>query len=393
MGTGYPKKWYSLKGVNKDMANCKDITEVDESSYYFQPTSLYVNPTQFCNLKCKHCWIEPPVKNVQGPGDDELSIEEIVDIVKEAKEMGVTSVKLTGGEPFLRKDLSPLLEFCNGSGINIVIETNGTLITKDVAEMLAKFQVAHISVSLDSASEEMHDFFRGQKGAFRKAVKGIRMLKDVGMSPQVIMSLYRENLEGFSGFIKFMEDLGIRDVKVNIICPVGRGEHMQNEELSPTVKEVLDFAERAKGMRESFRGSLYIDTPPAFKELKDIKNGKCSGCSVKNILGLLPDGSISICGIGFLDKDMIFGNIRKDHTLIKDIWRDSAFLKRVREDIPSKLEGICGKCVFRNTCLGGCRAHVYHNTGSIIAPYWFCQEAYEQGLFPETRMIPEGIRT
>ena len=374
------------------MASREDITEADKSSYHFKPRSFYINPTRFCNLKCKHCWIEPPVKKDQGIEEDELSIEEIVDIVKEAQKLGVTSVKLTGGEPLLRKDLSPLLEFCAESGIETVIETNGTLITKDVAEMLVKFRVRHISVSLDSAFGEMHDFFRGQKGAFRQTVRGIRMLKDAGMSPQVIMSLYRENLVGFEEFVKFMEDLEISDVKINIICPVGRGEYMQNAELAPTVKEVIDFSKKTEGIRESFRGSLYVDIPAAFKDLKEIKNGKCSGCSVKNILGLLPDGSISICGIGFLDKDMIFGNIRKDHALIGDIWHNNVFLKRVREQVPSKLEGICGKCVFRNTCLGGCRAHVYHNTGSITAPYWFCQEAYDQGLFPATRMVPEEIK-
>ena len=74
-----------------------------------QLDSLYINPTKYCNLRCRHCWISPPNKDELKEGDKELSIEEIINVVKEAEKLGLSSVKLTGGEPLLRKDISVLV--------------------------------------------------------------------------------------------------------------------------------------------------------------------------------------------------------------------------------------------------------------------------------------------
>ncbi|MGB2600062.1 MAG: radical SAM protein, partial [Candidatus Omnitrophota bacterium] len=148
--------------------------------------------------------MSPPTREKLEKEDEELSIKEIISVVKEARKLGLNSVKLTGGEPLLREDVKELLEFCASSGVETMIETNGTLITKDTARMFKKFKVGHISVSLDSASARTHDFFRGKKGAFKSTIKGIENLRDECFPPQVIMSLYKGNLEGFSDFMRLM---------------------------------------------------------------------------------------------------------------------------------------------------------------------------------------------
>jgi len=354
--------------------------------------SLYINPTRFCNLSCSHCWLSPPHKDELKEANGELSMKEIIDIVKEAVKLGLNCVKLTGGEPLLRKDIGKLLQFTAASKISVDIETNGTLITKDMARMLREFKVNFISVSLDSYSSRAHDAFRGKKGAFRRAVDGIVNLKDEGFSPQVIISLYRGNLDNFDKFIKFMKELGVTDVKINTISSLGRGAVLLNDGKAPSVKEVLEFAKDLKGRAADFKGSLYLDIPLAFKDIEEIKYKGGRKCAIKNILGLLSDGSVSICGIGIMDKDLNFGNIRKDPSRIRDIWRKNKVLKMIREDLPSKLEGVCGICVFKNMCLGNCRAEAYHNKGSLFEASWFCQEAYDTGLFPATRLVPDELR-
>jgi radical SAM protein with 4Fe4S-binding SPASM domain len=169
---------------------------------------------------------------------------------------------------------------------------------------------------------------------------------------------------------------------------------LQDTELVPTIKEILDFSEKLRVKYESFKGYLFLDIPMAFKSLDEIKNrGGYRTCAIRNILGILSDGSVSICGIGYMDEDLLFGNVRGKTSSLGDIWHNNPVLKRIREDIPSKLEGVCGICVFKNKCLGSCRAEVYYNTGSLVAPYWFCQEAYDEGLFPSTRVMPEALRT
>jgi SynChlorMet cassette radical SAM/SPASM protein ScmF len=378
----------------EEMVTCENRGMEDQISDEFPLSSLYINPTRYCNLCCKHCWVSPPYKEELGSGDEELSTGEIVDIVKAAKNLGLSCVKLTGGEPLLRKGLGSFLEFCAGSDIEVWIETNGVLVTKDVAKMLKKFKVSLISISIDSASEEKHDFFRGRKGAFRRTIEGIENLKDENISPQVIISLYKENLKDFDKFIQLMHTLSVNNIKINTISPIGRGSELQDTELVPTIKEILDFSEKLRVKYESFKGYLFLDIPMAFKSLDEIKNrGGYRTCAIRNILGILSDGSVSICGIGYMDEDLLFGNVRGKTSSLGDIWHNNPVLKRIREDIPSKLEGVCGICVFKNKCLGSCRAEVYYNTGSLVAPYWFCQEAYDEGLFPSTRVMPEALRT
>ncbi|MGB2662320.1 MAG: radical SAM protein [Candidatus Omnitrophota bacterium] len=355
--------------------------------------SLYINPTKYCNLCCKHCWVSPPTREKLEKEDEELSIKEIISVVKEARKLGLNSVKLTGGEPLLREDVKELLEFCASSGVETMIETNGTLITKDTARMFKKFKVGHISVSLDSASARTHDFFRGKKGAFKSTIKGIENLRDECFPPQVIMSLYKGNLEGFSDFMRLMRRLEVNDIKINTISPLGRGAGMQDKGLTPTAKEILEFGERLKEITGHFKGSVYLDVPMAFRSLEELDGRGCGCCKIKSILGILSDGSVSICGIGYMDDRLVFGNIKDDPAVLKEIWNNNPVLRQIREKIPSKLEGVCGMCVFKKMCLGNCRAEVYHNTGSFFSPYWFCQEAFDEGLFPSTRLIPEALRT
>ncbi|NQT32151.1 MAG: radical SAM protein [Candidatus Omnitrophica bacterium] len=353
---------------------------------------LYINPTSFCNLSCSHCWLSPPVKNELDHQENELSVDEIIKVVEEAKELGLSSIKLTGGEPLLRKDLYDLFKFCSESKISVRIESNGTLISKDMAKMFKKFNVDNVSVSLDSFLEEVNDKFRGKKGAFKEALKGIKHLRDEGISTLVIMSLYKENLEGFEEFLTLMQDLDVRLVKINPICPIGRGENMHKAGKVPTIKEILDFNEKLGFIRDSFKGSIDIDIPIAFRSLDEINRGQVGVCAIKNILGILSDGSVSICGIGYVDDDLVFGNVRDGSSKLEDIWLSNKIIKNIREDIPGKLEGICGICVFKKRCLGACRAQAYHDSGSLTAPLWFCQMAYEEGLFPQTRIIPELLR-
>ena len=90
---------------------------------------------------------------------------------------------------------------------------------------------------------------------------------------------------------------------------------------------------------------------------------------------------MSICGIGASTPELLLGTI--DERPLKDIWHDSEILNLIRKDIPSGLQGICGECMFKNFCLGKCRAEAFYSKGDISAPFYFCDEADRLGLFPE----------
>ncbi|MCJ7443026.1 MAG: SPASM domain-containing protein [Methanotrichaceae archaeon] len=101
-------------------------------------------------------------------------------------------------------------------------------------------------------------------------------------------------------------------------------------------------------------------------------------------MGVLSDGSYALCGIGTSVPDLIFGHAAADR--LEDVWLNSQKLQELRQGLPDRLEGVCGRCLMKNVCLGSCLAQNYYRDKRLWAPYWFCQEAEMAGLFPTSRI-------
>ncbi|MCI0470230.1 MAG: SPASM domain-containing protein, partial [Candidatus Aminicenantes bacterium] len=96
---------------------------------------------------------------------------------------------------------------------------------------------------------------------------------------------------------------------------------------------------------------------------------------------------ISFCGVGYTRPGYIFGSILDTNLDLKKIWETNEVLKFVRESIPYKLKGVCEKCIHKNSCQGECRVFADHIYDSLDSPSPFCQELYDSGNFPQTRLI------
>jgi MoaA/NifB/PqqE/SkfB family radical SAM enzyme len=136
---------------------------------------------------------------------DEIPLEEIQPAIHEALDLGLTGIKLTGGEPFLRNDLIDFIKFFHEKGLEIQIETNGTLIDKDMALKLRRFKGMSISVSLDGPSAEAHDKLRGVGGAFDQTLRAIEFMVKEEIPIQIVFSLYRGNLSSLWDAIQWGE--------------------------------------------------------------------------------------------------------------------------------------------------------------------------------------------
>jgi radical SAM protein with 4Fe4S-binding SPASM domain len=130
--------------------------------------------------------------------------------------------------------------------------------------------------------------------------------------------------------------------------------------------------------------------PIAFKPIRNLLYNDSGRCMILNILGILADGSVSICGIGVLIPELAFGHIAKSN--LGSIWIDSPEIKAFRKAIPDKLEGVCGECLHRNSCLGTCVANNFHRAKRFTAPYFFCQDTDRIGIFPKTRKIKYNLQ-
>jgi AdoMet-dependent heme synthase len=356
--------------------------ETKEKKYRL--SSLYLYLTDNCNLNCQHCWITPNFSDTEKiKSIDPFFLEKAI---SESLDLGLARVKLTGGEPFIRKDILDIIDIVRKYPVLLDVETNGTLINEKIASSLANCKTGTLSVSLDSPDEKTHDAFRGKKGAFSNTINGMKILKRYGIGFQVICSVYRDNLKDLSELIKLVKDLGASSFKFNPLSPAGRALDIYDKGSSLTIEETIKLKdEMTDSTKNKYGIPVYISIPIAFYSFEEIQNRNHGLCHILNILGILSDGSISFCGIGKTENDLIMGNVKNES--IPKVWETHPILLKMRREIPNKLSGICGKCIFKSICLGKCIAITYSLNKSFTSGYWFCEEAYSKGLFPKTRLI------
>lgn len=338
-------------------------------------------------MRCRHCWIAP---NFIGEGSlnkkEDVKLKVLLPAIDRAREIGLKHVKLTGGEPFIHDEILDLLYALKERNLGINIETNGTLIGEKQAKAIKESGVKHVSVSVDGPNAELHEEMRGVKGSFKKALKGIECLKNEGMNIQIIMALWQGTKDKILDMARFAKDLGVNSLKVIYISRIGKGGELRKANQALSIKESIECHKIIEKTNFDLNFRVVSSLPMAFKSLNFInKRGVDGSCGVKNLLGILGNGKVSICGIGNQVEELIMGDIHKDD--IKDIWDNDPILKRIREDIPDKLEGVCSMCVFKKRCIGYCVAETYFATGSLIKSASFCQAAYDEGLFPSSRML------
>jgi SynChlorMet cassette radical SAM/SPASM protein ScmF len=347
---------------------------------------LYFYLTEGCNLRCRHCWIEPPHQSEKRKYPA-LDPELFRHIVRQAKPLGLSGVKLTGGEPLMHPRIGEILEAVRTEEVNLTVETNGVLCTPALARDLARSRLRHISVSIDGADAETHEWVRGVEGCFEAAIGGIRNLVAAGIRPQVIMSLMRKNVGQIEPLVRLSESLGCSSVKFNIVQPTARGEKMHEKGETLGIGELIDLGKWIEtDLARSSRIRLFYSQPVAFRSLGKMfgeNQGGCGVCGIHGILGVLSDGSYALCGIGEHVPELVFGHAAFDS--LGDVWRNAPVLGEIRKGLPHRLERICGECLMKSMCLGSCIAQNYYRSRELWAPNWFCEEADKKGLFPQTR--------
>ena len=347
-------------------------------------TQLYLYLTEGCNLACRHCWLAPKY-DALGIKYPVLDVDLMRKIFKEALPLGLQAVKLTGGEPLLHPEIESILDIIKEENLRLTIETNGLLCTKELAAKIARHEKAFVSVSMDGATAETHEWVRGVKGSFVAACNAVGNLAEAGLRPQIIFSVMRHNVAEISEIIGLGEQLGAKSIKFNIIQPTARGEVLHGQDETLSLKELIDLGKKVEfELQKTTELQLYYDYPVAFRPLSRL-NKNWGTCGIKNILGVLATGKYALCGIGEQIPELVFGVAGKDS--LETIWNSHPALLKIREDIPLKLKGICSRCLLKSKCLGSCVAQNYYRSKDLTAPFWFCEMAEKEGLFPASRLI------
>lgn len=355
---------------------------------HYTINTLYFYLTEGCNLACRHCWLGPRF-DATGTRYPTLAVEAFETAIREAKPLGLSGVKLTGGEPLLHPHFTHLLEIVRREELKLVVETNGLLCTPEIAAEIAKSPSAFVSVSIDGADAATHEWVRGVSGCFEASRQAVRNLVAVGIQPQIIFSVMRHNAGQAEAMVRMAEDLGAATLKFNVVQPTARGEALHQAAETLSIGELIELGRYVENELEpTTKLQLFYHYPHAFKSLSRIAQGDgCSACGIFGILGVMASGHYALCGIGEQVPELVFGEVGQDR--LEKIWLENTVLNALREGLPGRLEGVCGRCLMKSRCLGSCVAQNYYSKGNLWAPYWFCEQAEAAGLFPASRL---GVR-
>ena len=253
-------------------------------------TDLLIYPTSRCNLKCRHCYFAPTYDESLGRRADEISCEEICKAVDELLPFGLRACKLSGGEPFLRGDVVDICQHMKQKDVRVNIETNGTLVTQEQANTLARSRlVQFLSVSLDGACAETHEALRGVEGCFDKAVKGLEYLTTAGLNVQVIAAAYQGNKSELPRIIDLAAAKGASSFKACFIHAVGRARNLSLIDLEESLEIEQQLAEHAESVGIRYCSSV----PTVLKSVSCIMqthalNGRCNITSALAIINDCP---------------------------------------------------------------------------------------------------------
>ena len=153
-------------------------------------------------------------------------------MIDDLAQYGVPVLLFSGGEPLVRKDLPELAAYAVQKGMRAVISTNGTLIDRGTAQTLKQIGLSYVGISLDGL-EPVNDLFRGVKGAFAKALNGIRNCQEAGIKVGLRFTMNKRNADQIDGIFDLLEKMEIPRVCFYHLVYAGRGSALLADDLIP----------------------------------------------------------------------------------------------------------------------------------------------------------------
>lgn len=179
--------------------------------------------TNTCNYACTYCIFSSwPQKDTH-----ELTTQEVLHTLDTCKRKGITHIKITWGEPFVRKDMIEILEYAAKKKFIIDISTNASLITDEIAQRLSKIQLKYVHVSLDAHTAPIQSIVRGTS-SFERTLTGIKNLIRHGVYTRIGTLIFDANEQKIEAMIQFLISLEVPEVIFSLMEPVGKMKWKKN---------------------------------------------------------------------------------------------------------------------------------------------------------------------
>ncbi len=284
------------------------------------PINCTMEITQHCELNCQHCYL----KGLRKPQKNELSTQEIKNFINQFKQLGGTFLTITGGDPFLRKDLLEIIKYAREKYIAVSILTSGNFFTTTTIDELAKLSVHRIQYSLYGPNKETHDFITQTKGSFEKTLKAINYSKNK-LNTHIALSINTLNFKHCKQFIEFIDK-----IKIPYSINYTMFPFKKTNAPSPFNLTTQEISYCLKTTKNATNGRFFNKKPEDFV------------CNAgRSLFSIDPFGNIKPC----IEIPETFGNIKeKPLKEILQLIQKSKYILKIKD-----LED-CNNCKFKNYC-------------------------------------------
>lgn len=328
-------------------------TKVHELNY------LFWECTTRCNLHCRHCGSDCMVasRDADMPLQDFLSALDTIPKKEIPKEF---TVVLTGGEPLLRPDIVEVGKAIRRRGMGWSMVSNGYFYDEEMHAKLMGAGLGALTISLDGLEDE-HDWMRGRKGSFSRALNAIRIAaKERHINFDVVTCVNRKNIGQLQAIHDLLAPLGVKQWRIFTVIPIGRAKndpdmHLTDEEFTYLMDFIQEKREtRPTNMNVTFSCEGYLGR----YERKVRQNPYFCRAGI-TIASVLIDGRI--CACPNIDRDAFSqGNIYSDS--LYEVWQNR--FKNFRDRSWAR-RGKCKDCPVFKDCLGN-GMHNWHGDCSEV---------------------------
>ena len=324
--------------------------------YSEAPLIVTWETTQACALSCDHCRAEAEPNR----HPNELSTEEAKELFRSVKEFSPEPILvLSGGDPLERPDLFELLEAAVDMGLSpsITPATTGKL-TKSAIKRFKEIGIGRMALSLDGATAETHDSFRGEPGTFETTIQAAEYANEIGVPIQINTTVTAQTVDELPEIIKLVDSYNAAMWEVFFLVPIGRGTELN--QLSPQqAYETMEWLYRAS-RDKSFR-VITVEAPFYRRVAQRIQREeehppKPVGSTGAGNGFVFIDHTGEVYPSGFLPRSV--GSVREKS--LPDLYQSAELMEQLRDR--QSFSGPCGNCPITEQC-GGSRSRAYAATG------------------------------